>query len=59
MKAKDEELEAALEEALTAGYRHIDTAYLYENERVIGKVINRWISCGKLKRKLPPRINNL
>lgn len=43
------------------GYRHIDTAILYENETTIGQVVNQWLSSGKLKRndlfittKLPP-----
>lgn len=50
-QATDEaELENALEEALKAGYRHIDTAYLYTNEVVIGRVLERWLSSGKLTR---------
>lgn len=60
-QAKDEELEKAIDAALEAGYRHIDTAHVYENERVIGRVVNRWINSGKLSRdelfivtKLPP-----
>ncbi|XP_060520150.1 1,5-anhydro-D-fructose reductase [Cylas formicarius] len=60
-QATDAELEAAVEAALEAGYRHIDTAYVYENEKVIGKVLKKWISSGKVKRedlfivtKLPP-----
>jgi alcohol dehydrogenase (NADP+) len=60
-QAKDEELEQAVEAALEAGYRHIDTAHVYENEKVIGKVLSRWFSSGKLNRgdiflvtKLPP-----
>jgi len=55
------ELETALDEALNAGYRHIDTAYMYENEHVIGSVLKRWLDSGKIKReelfivtKLPP-----
>lgn len=40
-----------MELALEAGYRHIDTAYVYENEHVIGKVLNRWITSGKVERK--------
>ncbi|KAK9875417.1 hypothetical protein WA026_007810 [Henosepilachna vigintioctopunctata] len=48
-QAKDEELEKAVEAALEAGYRHIDTAYVYENEKVIGKVLKRWFDDGKLK----------
>ncbi|KAJ8936794.1 hypothetical protein NQ318_021936 [Aromia moschata] len=57
----ESELEKALDAALEIGYRHIDTAFVYENEKVVGKVINQWISSGKLKRndlfvttKLPP-----
>lgn len=54
-------METTLNTALSIGYRHIDTAILYENENTIGKVINKWITDGKLKRedlfiatKLPP-----
>lgn len=54
-------METTLNAALNIGYRHIDTAILYENEHTIGKVINKWIGEGKLKRedlfittKLPP-----
>ncbi|CAB3373872.1 Hypothetical predicted protein [Cloeon dipterum] len=49
-QAVDSELEAALEEALTIGYRHIDTAYVYENEHVVGKVLKKWLDAGKVKR---------
>jgi len=56
-----EELKRALHIALEAGYRHIDTAYLYQNESIIGDVLNEWIQSGKIKReeifittKLPP-----
>ncbi|KAK9875418.1 hypothetical protein WA026_007811 [Henosepilachna vigintioctopunctata] len=62
--AKDDELEKAIEAALEIGYRHIDTAYTYENEKVIGRVLKRWFDAGKLKRediflvtKLPPTGN--
>ncbi|KAJ8986021.1 hypothetical protein NQ317_013905 [Molorchus minor] len=55
------ELEGALNSALEVGYRHIDTAYVYENEQIVGRVINQWISSGKIRRdelfittKLPP-----
>ncbi|KAL7046387.1 hypothetical protein ACKWTF_002557 [Chironomus riparius] len=36
---------------LENGYRHIDTAYFYENEDVVGKAINDVISTGLLKRE--------
>lgn len=50
-QAKGDELEKALNLALEAGYRHIDTATLYGNEKVIGKVLNEWFTTGKLSRK--------
>ncbi|PSN52813.1 Alcohol dehydrogenase [NADP(+)] [Blattella germanica] len=50
-QSTDEELEAALNAALEAGYRHIDTAYVYENEAAVGRVLNKWISSGKVKRE--------
>lgn len=43
-------LEVALDSALEAGYRHIDTATVYQNEHIIGKVLKKWFSSGKLKR---------
>lgn len=50
-QATDEtEVENAIEEALKAGYRHIDTAYLYTNEAVIGRVLDRWLTAGKVTR---------
>lgn len=61
LKATQKSLEKALDTALEIGYRHIDTAILYENESVIGDVIKRWIGSGRVKRedlfittKLPP-----
>ena len=36
---------------MEAGYRHIDTAYIYMNEAAIGEVIQEWIKKGKLKRE--------
>nr|XP_022910891.1 1,5-anhydro-D-fructose reductase [Onthophagus taurus] len=63
-QAKDDELESALDAALEAGYRHIDTAYVYENEKVIGRVLKKWLSSKKIKRedlfivtKVPPSGN--
>lgn len=45
------EFENALNAALESGYRHIDTAFSYRNEHVIGKVLQEWFSSGKLKRE--------
>lgn len=39
-----EELSAAVEAALDAGYRHIDTAYNYLNEEAVGKGIHDWMN---------------
>ncbi|CAG7818087.1 unnamed protein product [Allacma fusca] len=46
-----EVLETALEAALETGYRHIDTAFFYGNETVIGNVLKRWFDKGKLTRE--------
>jgi alcohol dehydrogenase (NADP+) len=60
-RAPDEEVESALNAALEAGYRHIDCAPVYLNEKVIGKVLHEWIESGRVSRselfittKLPP-----
>lgn len=44
-------MELALNAALDAGYRHIDTAFFYENEVIIGKILKRWFDSGKIKRE--------
>lgn len=36
---------------MEAGYRHIDTAWIYRNEAVIGRVLKEWISAKKIKRE--------
>lgn len=63
-RAPDAEVEAALNGALEVGYRHIDCAPVYGNEKVIGKVFREWIDSGRLNRsdlfvtsKLPPQGN--
>lgn len=60
-RAPNEEIEKALNSALEIGYRHIDTAPVYMNEKAIGNVLKQWLSTGRLKRdelfvctKLPP-----
>lgn len=37
--------------ALELGYRHIDTAFNYNNEEAIGNAIKKWIDDGKGTRK--------
>lgn len=36
--------------AIDAGYRHIDTAWAYENEAAIGKAVRAKIAQGVIKR---------
>ncbi|XP_019872560.1 aldo-keto reductase family 1 member B1 [Aethina tumida] len=51
-EAKNEnELESALNAALKAGYRHFDTAFVYDNEVLIGKILKKWFDSGKIKRE--------
>ncbi|VDK57450.1 unnamed protein product [Anisakis simplex] len=58
------ELENAIRTAIDIGYRHIDTAAMYENEHITGNVLADLIRSGKIKReelfitsKLPPSSN--
>lgn len=37
--------------AISAGYRHIDGAYVYENEEELGKGVNEMIDQGTVKRE--------
>lgn len=47
----EKKLTTALNVALETGYRHIDTAFYYRNERIIGNVLKEWFDSGKLKRE--------
>ncbi|ESP03231.1 hypothetical protein LOTGIDRAFT_199368 [Lottia gigantea] len=58
---KGDILREALDYALFLGYRHIDTALSYGNEKEVGEVVNWWIKNGKIRRgevfittKVPP-----
>jgi alcohol dehydrogenase (NADP+) len=46
-----QEIQTAVNTALEAGYRHIDTAYNYLNEDAIGEVLHQWIQSGKVRRE--------
>lgn len=41
----------AVKHAIDVGYRHFDTAYLYENEEVVGQAIASKIADGVVKRE--------
>ncbi|XP_033328185.2 aldo-keto reductase family 1 member A1 [Megalopta genalis] len=45
-QAKPEEIENAATTALDAGYKHIDTAFNYNNEEAIGAVLKKWFAKG-------------
>ena len=46
-----DEISVAVDVALEVGYRHIDTASLYQNEAAIGNTLKKWFDSGKLKRE--------
>lgn len=39
-------MEAVITSALDSGYRHIDTAFNYNNEEAIGKSLKKWFDQG-------------
>lgn len=51
MQPNEEDLECAINAALEIGYRHIDTASIYNNEHIIGRVLKNWLDSGRLKRE--------
>ncbi|XP_065069696.1 aldo-keto reductase family 1 member A1-A-like isoform X1 [Rhopilema esculentum] len=50
-KSKPEQTEAAVAAAIDFGYRHIDCAWLYGNEKEVGHALNQKIRKGGLKRE--------
>lgn len=45
------EAKFSVKTALDLGYRHLDTAFLYDNEKEIGEVLQEYFNSGKLKRE--------
>jgi len=50
-KSEEGEVGAAVKEALRAGYRHIDCAFIYGNEEEIGRAFEEIWKEGKIKRE--------
>ncbi|KAJ8713924.1 hypothetical protein PYW08_007544 [Mythimna loreyi] len=46
-QAEPDVLQPVIYEALELGYRHIDTAFNYNNEEAIGNAVTKWIDDGK------------
>jgi len=49
-KTRNEEMEEIIENAIEIGYRHIDCAWIYGNEKEIGKSLSNIFKKGKIKR---------
>lgn len=47
---KSEDIEKSLKTAIELGYRSIDTAKLYQNEKQIGKILQELFKSGKVTR---------
>lgn len=50
-QSPEQEVEHAVDVALEAGYRHIDTAFAYMNEAAIGRTLKKWLVSGKIQRE--------
>ncbi|AFN82421.1 aldo-keto reductase [Encephalitozoon romaleae SJ-2008] len=44
-------LEASIRNAISLGYRHIDTAFIYGNEKMIGNILKKLFNEGVVQRK--------
>lgn len=50
-QSKPEEVKLAVKTALECGYRHIDTAFAYQNEAAIGEVLREFLEEGQIRRQ--------
>ncbi|XP_068209787.1 aldo-keto reductase family 1 member B1-like, partial [Palaemon carinicauda] len=50
-KSPPEEMKTVISTALECGYRHIDAAYVYQNEESIGEVLKEWLDSGRITRE--------
>jgi diketogulonate reductase-like aldo/keto reductase len=50
-QSSPEEVVNAVEHAIDVGYRHIDTAFAYQNEKSIGEAIRNKIQSRKVERQ--------
>jgi diketogulonate reductase-like aldo/keto reductase len=50
-QAKGEEAQRAVQDAIDAGYRHLDCAYMYGNEYEVGQGIKQKIQEGVVQRQ--------
>ncbi|KAL0131928.1 hypothetical protein PUN28_000006 [Cardiocondyla obscurior] len=50
-KSEEESVKKAIKEAINLGYRHIDTAFYYGNEREIGEAVREKIEDGTVTRE--------
>ncbi|XP_063835738.1 aldo-keto reductase AKR2E4-like [Ostrinia nubilalis] len=51
VEVKGDDVQKAVEWAIDAGYRHIDTAHIYNTEDQVGRAVNKKISEGVIKRE--------
>lgn len=51
MNQDEKNLEDSIRNAITSVYRHIDTAYIYGNEKMIGNILKKIFSEGLIKRE--------
>jgi diketogulonate reductase-like aldo/keto reductase len=49
-KSEKGQVQAAVETAIRAGYRHIDCAYVYENEHEVGEALRNIFNEGIVER---------